>query len=66
MLREIEYDGGHLKDCKALCSGRGWSVPVHQDRDSAIRVQGIDVPWLLSVSSELDVLNTGNGDQMYG
>ena len=38
VLRKIEYDGGRLEDREALRSGRGRSVPVHQDGDSAVRI----------------------------
>ena len=59
VLGQIKQDGGCLEDRETLRAGRGRSVPVHQDGNSAIRVQGIDEPrLLLPVGSERDVLDT--------
>ena len=67
VLREIKQNGGRLEDREALRSGRGRSVPVHQDGDFAIRVQGIDEPWfLLRAGPENDVLDTGGRGHTVG
>ena len=64
VLREIKHDGSCLEDRESLRSGCGRSVPVNQDGDFAVGVQGVDVPWLLlPVGSDRDVLDAG-GDRM--
>lgn len=61
MLREIKDDRSGLEDGEALRSSRGRPVPVHQDRDSTVGVQGVDEPrFLLLVCSERDMLDPGN------
>ena len=65
MLREIEHDSSGLEDRESLCPSRGRSVPVHQDGNFSIRVQGVDVPWLLLlVGPDRDVLHAGGGGRM--
>ena len=61
MLGEVKHDGSCLEDRKTLRSGSGRSVSVHQNRNFAVRIQGVDVPWfLLLVCPDLDVLDTGD------
>lgn len=65
MLGEIKQDCGRLEDRKALRASGGRSVPIHQDGDSAIRIQGVDVPWfLLPVGPENDVFDADSRDRM--
>ena len=60
VLRKIKQDCSRLEDCESFRSGRGRPVPVHQDGNSAIWVQGVNEPrLLLPVGSDCDVFDTG-------
>lgn len=62
MLREIKHDSSRLEDRESLRSGCGRTIPVHQDGDFSVRIQGVDVPWLLlPVGPDRHMLDTGDG-----
>ena len=61
MLRKVKQDRGSLEDRKALCAGRGRSIPIHQDGDSAVGIQGVDEPrLLLFIGPDGDMFDVGS------